>query len=213
MDRLIIRNETEDDHREVETLIREAFWNLNFPGCDEHFLAHILRSHKDFIPELDLVAELEGRIIGSVMYTKSCLTDETGNTKESLTFGPLAVLPEFQRKGVGKAILERSFEIAKHLGYEVIVIFGSPANYVARGFKSSRKFNISLEGDFFPTAMLVKELKKGVLDGRKMIFFESSAFHFDSSEAEKFDSLFPQKIKEYRTSQEEFYIYSHSSVK
>ncbi|MGN1100555.1 MAG: GNAT family N-acetyltransferase [Huintestinicola sp.] len=213
MDRLIIRNETENDHREVETLIREAFWNLNFPGCDEHFLSHILRSHKDFIPELDLVAELDGRIIGSVMYTKSRLTDESGNTKESLTFGPLAVLPEFQRKGVGKAILERSFEIAKSLGYEVIVIFGSPANYVARGFKSSKKFNISLEGDFFPTAMLVKELNEGVLDGRKMIFSESSAFHFDSLEAEKFDSLFPPKNKEYRTSQEEFYIYSHSSVK
>ena len=64
MDRLIIRNEMERDCREVETLIREAFWNLNVPGCDEHYLAHILRSHKDFIPELDLVAELDGRIIG-----------------------------------------------------------------------------------------------------------------------------------------------------
>ena len=212
MDRLIIRNETESDRREVETLIREAFWNLNVPGCDEHYLAHILRSHKDFIPELDLVAEQDGRIIGNVMYTRSHLTDETGKEKEILTFGPLAVLPGYQRMGVGRALLERSFEIARNMGYDVIVIFGSPANYITIGFKSCRKFNICPEGDIFPTAMLVKELKEGVLDGRKMIFSESSAFHFDSSEAEKFDSLFPEKTKEYRTSQEEFYIYSHSTV-
>lgn len=212
MDRLIIRNEKESDQREVETLIREAFWNLNVPGCDEHYLAHILRGHKDFIPELDLVAELDGRIIGNVMYTKSHLKDETGNDKEILTFGPLAVLPGYQRMGVGKALLERSFDIARNMGYDVIVIFGSPANYIARGFKSCKKYNICLEGDIFPTAMLVKELIEGALDGKKMIFSESSAFNIDRSEAEKFDSLFPEKEKEYHTSQEEFYIYSHSSV-
>ncbi len=212
MDRLIIRNEKESDQREVETLIREAFWNLNVPGCDEHYLAHILREHKDFIPELDLVAELDGRIIGNVMYTKSHLNDETGTDKEILTFGPLAVLPGYQRMGVGKALLERSFDIARNMGYDVIVIFGSPANYIARGFKSCKKYNICLEGGIFPTAMLVKELKEGALDGKKMIFSESSAFNIDSSQAERFDGLFPKKVKEYRTSQEEFYLYSHSSV-
>lgn len=212
MDRLIIRNETESDFREVETLIREAFWNLNVPGCDEHYLAHILRGHKDFIPELDLVAELDGKIIGSVMYTRSTLTDESGNKKYILTFGPLSVLPGYQRMGVGKALLERSFEIARNMEYEVIVIFGSPANYSSRGFKSCKKYNICLEGDVFPTAMLVKELNVGALDGRKMIFSESSAFNIDSAEAEKFDSLFPPRVKEYRVSQEEFFIYSHSSI-
>lgn len=212
MDRIIIRNETESDRREVEMLIREAFWNLNVPGCDEHYLAHILRGHEDFIPELDLVAELDGKIIGNVMYTRSQLTDESGIKKEILTFGPLAVLPEFQRKGVGRALLEHSFDIARNMGYDVIVIFGSPANYAARGFKSCKKFNICLEGDIFPTAMLVKELSEGVLDGRKKIFSESSAFHFDSSEAERFDRLFPERVKEYRMSQEEFFIYSHSTV-
>lgn len=212
MNEIFIRNETESDRREVENLIREAFWNLHFPGCDEHYLAHILRGHRDFLPKLDLVAELDGRIIGNVMYTKSYLTDETGKEKEILTFGPLAVLPEYQRMGVGKALLERSFEIAQNMGYEVIVIFGHPGNYISRGFKSCRKYNICLEGDIFPTAMLVKELTEGVLDGRKMIFTESSAFNYDSSEAKKFDRLFPEKKKEYRTSQEEFYIYSHSTI-
>lgn len=123
------------------------------------------------------MAEQDGRIIGNVMYTRSHLTDETGKEKEILTFGPLAVLPGYQRMGVGRALLERSFEIARNMGYDVI-IFGSPANYITRGFKSCRKFNICPEGDIFPTAMLVKELKEGVLDGRKMIFFRKQRFSF-----------------------------------
>lgn len=212
MDGIIIRNETENDFGKVEMLIREAFWNVNFPGCNEHYVAHVIRSHEDFIPELDLVAELDGNIIGNVMYTASKLVDEAGNEKDILTFGPLAVLPRYQRMGVGKALLEHSFDIAEKLGYDIIVIFGSPANYVSRGFKSCQKYNICLEGGIFPTAMLVKELKSGALDGRKMTFYESPAFDINEAEAEKFDSNFPPKAKEHRTSQEEFYIYSHSAV-
>ena len=151
-------------------LIRDAFWNLNVPGCDEHYLAHILREHEDFIKELDLIAVLDGRIIGSVMYTKAWLTDENGNEKEIISFGPIAVHPDFQRRGVGKTLLEYSFDIAAKMGYEAIVIFRDPGNYVSRGFKSCRKFNICLEGDTCPTAMLAKELKEGALDGRKYIF-------------------------------------------
>ena len=62
-----IRRETQEDYRRVEELTRRAFWNLYVPGCSEHYLAHILRDHADFIPELDLVAELEGSIIGNIM--------------------------------------------------------------------------------------------------------------------------------------------------
>ena len=57
---LILRKEPKD-YRAVE-MIRESFWNLNAPGCDEHYLAHLLRTHPDFIPQLDFVAEKEGRL-------------------------------------------------------------------------------------------------------------------------------------------------------
>ena len=75
------------------------------------------------------------------MYTKSSLVDEQENHKEILTFGPLAVEPACQRKGYGKALLERSFELARDLGYDTIVIFGHPGNYVSRRFKSCKKYN------------------------------------------------------------------------
>lgn len=209
---VIIRRETPADHREVETLVRDAFYNLYVPGCDEHYIAHVLRDHPDFLPELNLVAELDGQIIGSVMYTKARLTDETGAEKAILSFGPLSVRPSFQRQGVGKKLLETSFEKAVSLGYDTIVIFGHPCNYVARGFVSCKRRNVCLEGDIFPTAMLVKELIPGALDGRKWFYHESPAYEITAEAAQAFDAQFEPRAKEYRLSQEEFYIYSHSSI-
>ena len=84
----IIRLETKNDYREVEILTREAFWNLSVPGCNEHYLVHILRQHEDFVPELDFVLESDGKIIGNIMYTKSKLVDENGMEKSILTMGP-----------------------------------------------------------------------------------------------------------------------------
>lgn len=209
---LIIRNETEKDFRRVEKMTREAFWNVYSPGCDEHYLAHILRGHKDFISELDLVAELNGQVVGNIMYTKSRLVDQSKNEKQILTFGPICVLPEFQRRGIGKALMNASFEKAIKLGYDVIVISGNPANYVSCGFKSCKKYNVAGEDGVFPVAMLVKELKEGALDGRIWYFYDSPAFEFDAKDAEEFDKGFEPKEKGYRPSQEEFYIYSHSAV-
>lgn len=213
MNDIIIRNEMPDDYREVENLTREAFFNLNFPGCNEHFLLHIIRKHEDFIPELDFVAVSDDKIIGNVIYTKSKLIDDKGNEKNILTFGPISVLPTYQRKGIGKALLNTSFKKATEMGYDSIVIFGNPSNYVARGFKSCKRFNISLENNVFPSAMLVKELKPNVFDGQHLIFHESSAFeNIDEKEFEEFDKLFPPKKKETTPAQEEFFIMSNSTL-
>lgn len=213
MENITIRLETEQDHQVVENMTREAFWNLHTPGCDEHYLVHILRKHEDFIPELDFVAEIDGQIVGNMMYTKAKLIDEAGIEKEILTFGPLSVLPDYQRKGISKALLEVSFDRALVLGYDSIVIFGNPGNYVSRGFKSCKKYNICLENDLFPTAMLAKELKPDVFDGRKWLYCESPAYHVNSDEALEYDKLFAAKERQYQPSQEEFYIYSHSSLR
>lgn len=90
---LIIRNEEEKDYSEVERITRKAFYNLYVPGCVEHYLVHIMREHEDFVKELDFVLELDGKVIGNIMYTKAKLTDENGTEKEILTFGPVCVLP------------------------------------------------------------------------------------------------------------------------
>lgn len=209
---LIIRNEVETDHQTVENITRRAFYNIYAPGCTEHYLVHIMRTHLDFIPELDFVAELDGQVIGNVMYTKSRLTDETGTVKNILTFGPVSIEPEHQRKGYGKLLLEHSFQRAREQGWDVIVIFGSPANYVGLGFKSCRKFNVCLESGRFPSAMMVKELRAGALDGRRWVYQDSPVMNIDESAARFYDDTLEPMAKESRPSQEEFYIMSHSSV-
>lgn len=207
-----IRRETAADYRAVEELHRNAFWNVQVPGCSEHYLAHVLRKHPDFIPELDLVYELDGKIVGNVMYTKSELLEEGGNSTGILTFGPIGVAPEYQRRGIGKALLEASFDIAAGLGYPAIAIFGDPDNYVARGFRSCKRYNVCLEGDVYPAALLVKELKPGFFDGRKLVFRESPAYEIQERDAEAFDAGFPPKEKAFRPSQETFFILSHSTI-
>ncbi len=214
MDKMItIRNEETTDYERVEEITRQSFWNLYIPGCNEHYLVHIMRSHKDFLPKLDLVIEVDDQIIGNIMYTKAKLIDESGEEKDILTFGPVCILPEYQRMGYGKKLLEYSFEQAVELGYDVIVIFGNPYNYVSRGFKSCKKYNICLENGTYPTAMLVKELKPDILDGRKWCYHQSPVFEFEEEEAEQFDNGLVKLEKKYQANQEEFYIYSHSVIK
>lgn len=205
-----IRLETETDHQAVEELTRRAFYNQYVPGCVEHYLVHTMRGHEDFIPELALVAELDGKVIGNVMYTKAWLKDGAGAEKEVLTFGPLAIAPEHQRRGYGKALLEYSFAQAVKLGYDVIVIFGSPANYVGRGFKSCKKYQVCLAGGKYPAAMMVKELTPGALAGKQWTYRESSALEVTEEAAQRYDDTLEAMEKRHQPSQEEFYILSHS---
>ena len=215
MEHWIIRLETEKDYRAVEELTREAFWNVYKPGADEHYYVHEMRKHPDFLPQLAFVLELEGRIVGNIMYTKAWLEDESGYRKEIVSAGPLCVAPAFQRRKLGKLLLERSFAAARGLGYEVNVNFGNPGNYVTSGFVSCKKKNVCcFAPDNFPTALLVRELVPGALDGRKWTYIPSTAADCceDQAGVEAFDASFPPKEKKWAPSQEEFYIYSHSSV-
>ena len=209
---LKIRNEKETDHKIVEEITRKAFYNVYVPGCFEHYLVHIMRGHEDFIPELDFVAELDGQVIGNIMYTKAKLTDENGTEKEILTFGPVSILPEYQRHGYGKKLIGYSLERAAELGYEAVVIFGSPANYVSCGFQCCRKYNVCVDGDKYPAAMLVKELKDGGLDGRKWYYSDSPVMNVDPEKAAAYDDSLEKMEKRWMPSQEAFYIMSHSFV-
>lgn len=207
-----IRNEVKRDYQAVEELTRRAFYNLYVPGCVEHYLVHIMREHEDFIQELDLVLEEDGRIIGNIMYTKAKLVDETGREKKILTFGPVCVEPDLQRQGYGKQLMEHSFTKAVELGYDAIVIFGSPANYVSRGFQSCQKFQVHVEGGKYPAAMLVKELIPGALTGHQWTYSDSPVMAIPEEEARHYDDTLPPMERRHQPSQEEFYILSRSFV-
>lgn len=209
---ITIRNEEERDYKVVEEITRKAFYNLYIPGCAEHYLVHTMRGHEDFIPELDFVIELDGQVIGNIMYTKARLVDEAGTEKEILTFGPVSITPEYQRMGYGKMLIEHSFEQAVLLGYDVIVILGSPMNYVGHGFKSCKKLNICMEDGRYPAAMMVKELAPNRLDGRKWFYYDSPIMAISEEEARKYDDTLEKMEKKHQPSQEEFYILSHAFI-
>lgn len=201
-----LRKETESDHRIVEELTRDAFWNIHFPGCDEHYLAHTIRNHPDFIDEMDIVAEYEGRVIGNIMYTRSFVVDGDGNRMDTITFGPISVLPEFQRKGVGTALINYTKEIALKNKEKAIIILGHPHNYCKHGFRSCRDYMISDPDGRYPFGLLVLELEKEAFMGRKWKFFYSSGFDSDAGKVEEFDRQFPYKKKEFSPLQVEFSI-------
>ena len=210
---MLIRNELIQDHKKVEELTRRAFWNLHTPGCTEHFLVHKMRTHEDFIPELSFVICENDEIIGNIMYSKSALINESkGMRKEILTFGPLSISPEYQRKGLGKKLIDFSMDKAGKMGYSYIVIFGNPGNYVSSGFKSCIKYNIYIEDGIYPTGMLVKKIGEDSLLNEKWKFVESELYNINDSEAENYDKQFSPLEKRENDKQEEFFILSNSRI-
>jgi predicted N-acetyltransferase YhbS len=205
---IFIRNELEKDYRQVEELTREAFWNLYVPGCNEHYLVHIMRDHPDFISKLDFVAIYKEKIIGNIMYTKSYVRDKNDSNHkiDTITFGPLSVLPEYQRKGVGSSLIKHTIDIASENKYKAIIILGHPNNYCKHGFISSKDFNISDTQGKYPYGMLVFEIKKGIFQDFNWTYYPSNVYKIDQNSCEVFDRQFKPKKKEYKYTQEEFSI-------
>jgi predicted N-acetyltransferase YhbS len=192
---VIIRPENSNDYREVENLTREAFWDLYKPGCDEHLIVHKIRSHPDFISELDLVAEQDNKIVGNIIYSKSKVVGPHKPEHEVITFGPVSVLPSLQNKGIGSALIEQTIQMAKNMGYIAIFIFGNPDYYHRFGFENAVRFGISTsEGANFEPFMGL-ELHKGSLNGKSGKLFISPVFCVSEDELEAFEKSFPYKEK------------------
>lgn len=143
---MIIRLEEEKDYFETENLTREAFWNVYREGCFEHLIIHNLRKDKSFVKELDYCIEIDNKIIANIVYAKGKLKLENGDIREILIFGPVSVLPEYQKKGYGEKLINYTIEKAKELGFDAIVIMGNPNYYKKLGFESCSKYKIYYEG-------------------------------------------------------------------
>ncbi|MEW5961295.1 MAG: N-acetyltransferase [Chloroflexota bacterium] len=203
---ITIRNEQEADYHRVEEITREAFWNLFVPGCAEHYLVHVMRNHKDFIPSLDFVAIHEENIVGNIMYTRSWLINEQDERMEILTFGPVSVLPEYQRQGIGSRLIQHTKSVAIEQKQKAIIIYGHPQNYCKHGFKSSRDYGVSTVEGKYPYSLLVLELEEGILKGHRWKYQESNVYSIKEEEVEEYDKNFSHKEKGYRYTQEEFLI-------
>ena len=196
---MIIRLEEEKDYFETENLTREAFWNVYREGCFEHLIIHNLRKSKSFVKELDYCIEVDNKIIANIVYAKGKLKLENGNIREILIFGPVSVLPEYQKKGYGEKLINYTIEKAKELGFDAIVIMGNPNYYKKFGFESCSKYKIYYEGidkneeaPFF----MIKILNDNNIENLKGIYSDPDCYKADEKELEEFDKKFPFKIKE-----------------
>ena len=200
----MIRNEQPGDYRAVEEATREAFWNLYVPGCDEHYLVHKIRGIPDFIRELSFVAELNGKIVGSIFFTKSWVVGDDGLRHGTITLGPVSVLPELHNKGIGRALIEYAKQAAANLGHRAILLYGYPGYYKRLGFRHAKEFGISNPDGKYPLAHQVLELYEGALDGISGRACESGDFCTDEKAVAEFDASFHPKEKKVTPTQKIF---------
>ena len=134
---LEIRKENVNDYEEVYNVIKTAFEKAEHSDGKEQELVIELRKSNSFIPELSLVALEENKIVGYILFTKI----KIGNSTE-LALAPLAVLPKYQRKGIGTKLIKEGHKIAKQLNYNYSVVLGNNKYYSRLGYITANKYII-----------------------------------------------------------------------
>lgn len=198
---VVIRREMPADYRAVEELVRDSFWNVYRPGCAEHFVLHELREDADFVPELDFVLELDGRLIGQVVYVKTVIACDDGSSLPIMTMGPLCIAPAYKRQGFGKKLLDYSLEKAKTYGCRAVCFEGDIDFYGKSGFVTASAKGIRYHGlpegmpaDFF----LCKELESGYFENVTGEYATPKIYFAAEEKAEAFkayEATFPEKKK------------------
>ena len=202
----IIRLESPADYPAVEALVREAFWNVYKPGCDEHYYLYLLRQSPAFRPDLTFVCEADGALAGQIACSASGIELASGGRLDTVTFGPLAVLPRYQRRGLARALVCHALRAARDAGERAVVILGDPRHYGRYGFWCGEKWGISLENGQFLPGLQAIELTPGALTHAAGRFREGFAFDPGPAELAIFDSAFPVKEKASTDFQREFQV-------
>ena len=195
---VIIRLERKEEEREVETLVREAFWNVYRPGRLERYVLNQMRNNPDFIPELNFVLEKDGKIIGQNVFVRAVIKADDGREIPISAMGPICIAPELKRQGYGKFLLDYTLERAKEFGVKALCFEGNIDFYGKSGFDYASQFGVRYHGlpegadaSFF----LCKELEKGYLDGVTGEYAPPQCYFVDEKEAEEFDKEFSPKEK------------------
>ena len=190
-----IHLEKKEEHRAVENLVRESFWNVYRPGCSEHYVIHVLR---DDPAELDFVMEKDGVLIGQNMFMRTVINADDGREIPVLTMGPIGITPELKRHGYGKKLLDYSLEQAAAMGFGAVLFEGNIGFYGKSGFDYARNFGIryhdlpeGADDSFF----LCKELIPGYLTGITGVYQTPQGYYVDDKDVEAFDQAFPPKQK------------------
>ncbi len=154
---LIIRPELPEDKDAIYTVNAQAFGRE-----EEAKLVDAIRDSPEFIPALSLVAERDGQILGHVLFSGMAI-DTGAATVPALSLAPVAVLPEYQRQGIGSRLIREGLDRSRALGHGLVILFGHPEYYPRFGFAPASRFKLKCEYDVPDEAFMALELKRGVL--------------------------------------------------
>lgn len=156
---MLIRKEESKDYEMIYTVVKAAFDSAEHSDGNEHDLVNALRKGEAFIPDLSLVAETEGKVVGHIMFTKAKVGDDI-----VLALAPLSVLPEYQRKGIGMSLIKAGHSIADKLGFEYSVVLGSEKYYPKAGYIPADNFGIKPPFDVLRENFMACKIKEDAAD-------------------------------------------------
>lgn len=155
----MIRQEKTSDFEGIKKVNDLAFGQEN-----EGILVEMLRDNPDFIKQLSLIAELNGKVVGHILFFPIQIS--TGkNTHQSLALAPMSVIQEFQKKGIGSQLVLDGLNVARELGFRSVIVLGHPDYYPKFGFSPASQWGIKAPFDVPDEAFMAIELVKGGLDG------------------------------------------------
>ncbi|MCQ2977253.1 MAG: N-acetyltransferase [archaeon] len=172
---LIIRKETKKDIPDVYKVITESFKSQEFSNQEEVNLVKNLRRTDDFIPNLSIVAEVSGKIVAYILFSKLKFERNDGNMDNILTLAPVCVSPHMQNKGIGSKLIREGHNIAKNMGFKGILVVGHKNYYPKFGYSSIVNYNISLNMDIPTDVAMLYEIEKDYFNKNsgKILFSDS----------------------------------------
>jgi putative acetyltransferase len=155
-----IRSETEDDFNAI-TLIND----LAFGGTGESELITNLRNTNDFIPDLSLVALVDDRILGHILFYPIAI-EAANNTSPTISLAPMAVHPDYQKKGIGTKLVIDGLQRCKDMHFDSVIVLGHPNYYPRFGFKPASQWNLYSDFEAPDEAFMALELEVNSLAGK-----------------------------------------------
>jgi putative acetyltransferase len=154
-----IRPERPEDIESIDEINR-----LAFGGEEEAKLIKAIRGSDYFLPELSLVAVEDDRIVGHILFSPVTIeSSEDSKSTEALALAPMAVVPEYQNKGIGTELVKHGLKVCKKLGYTIVIVVGHPEYYPRFGFKPAREYSLEAPFEVPDDAFMALELVPGAL--------------------------------------------------
>jgi putative acetyltransferase len=135
---------------------------LAFECEEEAHLVEAIRASPDAIPELSLVAVINGKIVGHILFSPIVI-DTVAGPLPAISLAPLAVLPGYQHRGIGSALVRWGLEACRQLGHRIVIVLGHPKYYPRFGFSTELAKDLGCPYGEVGEAWMALELQPGAL--------------------------------------------------